>query len=315
MNKILYKEISDCLNKDLSLMEDRMKSLLLEEANFDIGFQKDVLNFLFTKSKRLRPLSIFLVKDSFKSSSDKLIDLAVALELLHNATLVHDDIIDEAEIRRLEPSFNFKYNSKIAVILGDYLLSLSLKLLSKIGSPTVFSYFSDNTLKICKGEINQFFNKEKTVQIEEYLEKSKNKTSSLFLCGVKSALHLIDKENPVYDEQKNAVLDFISNFSLAFQIYDDIENFKSDFETPCVEKQSSDIKNGIYTLPLLYISQQNYLYDIINLNKDTKIYKNALEFSKNYKDEILNVAQNSIMQLNNEYNTNLFIKLADVFKN
>ena len=99
-----------------------------------------------------------------------------------------------------------------------------------------------------------------------------------------------------------------------------IENFKSDFETPCVEKQSSDIKNGIYTLPLLYISQQNYLYDIINLNKDTKIYKNALEFSKNYKDEILNVAQNSIMQLNNEYNTNLFFSfvqqillLADIY--
>ncbi len=108
---------------------------------------------------------------------------------------------------------------------------------------------------------------------------------------------------------------FVLNFSLAFQIYDDIENFKSDFEALNTEKQSSDLKNGIYTLPFLYISQQNHLYDIINLNKDDKVYKEALEFSKNYKDKILNEAQNSINKLNDKYNTSLFIKLADVFKN
>ncbi len=296
-------------------MEDKMKSLLLENGDFEPAFQNDILDFIFAKSKRLRPLTVFLIKNMFNSSDDKLVDLAIALEILHSATLVHDDIIDNARIRRLNPAFNFKYNPQIAVILGDYLLSLSLKLLSKIGSAAVFSYFADNTLKICKGEINQFFNKEKTVTIEEYLEKSKNKTSSLFLCGAKSALHLINKEKLLSNGENDAILDFVLNFSLAFQIYDDIENFKSDFEALNTEKQSSDLKNGIYTLPFLYISQQNHLYDIINLNKDDKVYKEALEFSKNYKDKILNEAQNSINKLNDEYNTSLFIKLADVFKN
>jgi len=296
-------------------MEDKMKSLLLENGDFEPAFQNDILDFIFAKSKRLRPLTVFLIKNMFNSSDDKLVDLAIALEILHSATLVHDDIIDNARIRRLNPAFNFKYNPQIAVILGDYLLSLSLKLLSKIGSAAVFSYFADNTLKICKGEINQFFNKEKTVTIEEYLEKSKNKTSSLFLCGAKSALHLINKEKLLSNGENDAILDFVLNFSLAFQIYDDIENFKSDFEALNTEKQSSDLKNGIYTLPFLYISQQNHLYDIINLNKDDKVYKEALEFSKNYKDKILNEAQNSINKLNDKYNTSLFIKLADVFKN
>lgn len=296
-------------------MEDKMKSLLLENGDFEPAFQNDILDFIFAKSKRLRPLTVFLIKNMFNSSDDKLVDLAIALEILHSATLVHDDIIDNARIRRLNPAFNFKYNPQIAVILGDYLLSLSLKLLSKIGSAAVFSYFADNTLKICKGEINQFFNKEKTVTIEEYLEKSKNKTSSLFLCGAKSALHLINKEKLLSNGENDAILDFVLNFSLAFQIYDDIENFKSDFEALNTEKQSSDLKNGIYTLPFLYISQQNHLYDIINLNKDDKVYKEALEFSKNYKDKILNKAQNNINKLNDKYNTSLFIKLADVFKN
>ncbi len=296
-------------------MEDKMKSLLLENGDFEPAFQNDILDFIFAKSKRLRPLTVFLIKNMFNSSDDKFVDLAIALEILHSATLVHDDIIDNARIRRLNPAFNFKYNPQIAVILGDYLLSLSLKLLSKIGSAAVFSYFADNTLKICKGEINQFFNKEKTVTIEEYLEKSKNKTSSLFLCGAKSALHLINKEKLLSNGENDAILDFVLNFSLAFQIYDDIENFKSDFEALNTEKQSSDLKNGIYTLPFLYISQQNHLYDIINLNKDDKVYKEALEFSKNYKDKILNEAQNSINKLNDKYNTSLFIKLADVFKN
>lgn len=143
-------------------MEDKMKSLLLENDDFEPAFQNDILDFIFAKSKRLRPLTVFLIKNMFNSSDDKFVDLAIALEILHSATLVHDDIIDNARIRRLNPAFNFKYNPQIAVILGDYLLSLSLKLLSKIGSAAVFSYFADNTLKICKGEINQFFNKEKT---------------------------------------------------------------------------------------------------------------------------------------------------------
>lgn len=339
-NKEKYKEILEYFQDDLNALDSRLKSLLFENnrnINFNTDncapkdiFMNNIEQFLFAKSKRLRPVVLFIIKDAvcngiensagapkqLKQTIQKITDLALALELLHSATLIHDDIIDEAHLRRGIETFNIKYNPHIATIAGDYLLSLCLKVLSGIGYCEAFSYFAQNTLNICNGEIDQFFNKNKVVTIETYLNKSKNKTSSLFLAGAKSLLYIINKEiTPISDKVQGAILDFVLNFSLAFQIYDDIENFKSDFEALNTEKQSSDLKNGIYTLPFLYISQQNHLYDIINLNKDDKVYKEALEFSKNYKDKILNEAQNSINKLNDKYNTSLFIKLADVFKN
>jgi len=324
-DKRLYKEILDHFQEDLNLVDYEIKSLL-SENNTKLDF--DISEFLFAKSKRLRPLVLFLIKDALQSiendtkkfqaeTEENIIKLAAALELLHGATLIHDDIIDNADTRRLHPTLNFKYNSKMAVIAGDYLLSLCLKLLSKINLPQIFEYFSENTLNICKGEIDQFFNKNKVVSIEEYIEKSKNKTSSLFIAGAKSILYLINKEANIPVCIQNAILDYVLNFSLAFQIYDDIENFQNEN----FEKSSSDIENGIYTLPYLYISQQNYSYGIMDLksimsvkDKDKKLYLEALNFSKEYLNNTLKHANGSLNKLLGKYKTQNLQKLAETFK-
>ena len=311
-NKKLYKEILDHFNKDLDLVNYEIKSLL-SKNNTELN--EDMSSFLFSKSKRLRPLILFLTKDALNApDNDNIVKLAAALELLHSATLLHDDIIDDAKLRRLKPTINHRYNSKMAVLSGDYLLSLSLKLLCDIGLPEIFCYFSENTLNICRGEINQFFNRGKLVTIEEYLEKSKNKTSSLFMAGAKSLIYLInEKMQKIPDNIQKAFLDYILSFSLAFQIYDDIENFQNEN----TEKISSDAENGIYTLPYLYISQQNHSCDIINfknekLNKE--LYNDALNFSKEYLNKTLDKAKNSLKITRNIYKTELLIKLTEVFK-
>ena len=311
-NKKLYKEILDHFNKDLDLVNYEIKSLL-SKNNTELN--EDMSSFLFSKSKRLRPLILFLTKDALNApDNDNIVKLAAALELLHSATLLHDDIIDDAKLRRLKPTINHRYNSKMAVLSGDYLLSLSLKLLCDIGLPEIFCYFSENTLNICRGEINQFVNREKLVTIEEYLEKSKNKTSSLFMAGAKSLIYLInEKMQKIPDNIQKAFLDYILSFSLAFQIYDDIENFQNEN----TEKISSDAENGIYTLPYLYISQQNHSCDIINfknekLNKE--LYNDALNFSKEYLNKTLDKAKNSLKITRNIYKTELLIKLTEVFK-
>ena len=311
-NKKLYKEILDHFNKDLDLVNYEIKSLL-SKNNTELN--EDMSSFLFSKSKRLRPLILFLTKDALNApDNDNIVKLAAALELLHSATLLHDDIIDDAKLRRLKPTINHRYNSKMAVLSGDYLLSLSLKLLCDIGLPEIFCYFSENTLNICRGEINQFFNREKLVTIEEYLEKSKNKTSSLFMARAKSLIYLInEKMQKIPDNIQKAFLDYILSFSLAFQIYDDIENFQNEN----TEKISSDAENGIYTLPYLYISQQNHSCDIINfknekLNKE--LYNDALNFSKEYLNKTLDKAKNSLKITRNIYKTELLIKLTEVFK-
>lgn len=322
-NKEQYKEILDYFNKDLDLVNFEIKSLLFKNnTNQKTALEDDIGLFLFAKSKRLRPLILFLIKDALKiETNNSIVQLAAALELLHSATLIHDDIIDESNLRRQIPTLNFKYNSKMAVISGDYLLSLCLKELSKINEPKIFEYFSENTYQICKGEINQFFNKNRVVSIEKYLEKSKNKTSSLFMAGVKSLLHLINSAkgnmNKIPNDIQKSILDFVLKFSLAFQIYDDIENFQNDFQGKISEKSSSDIENGIYTLPYLYISQQNNSYGIIDLkNKtfDEKLYNKTLNFSKEYLNNILNEALESIKPLKDKYKTTLLQKLVETFK-
>lgn len=322
-NKEQYKEILDYFNKDLDLVNFEIKSLLFENnTNQKTALEDDIALFLFAKSKRLRPLILFLIKDALKiETNNSIVQLAAALELLHSATLIHDDIIDESNLRRQIPTLNFKYNSKMAVISGDYLLSLCLKELSKINEPKIFEYFSENTYQICKGEINQFFNKNRVVSIEEYLEKSKNKTSSLFMAGVKSLLYLINSAkgnmNKIPNDIQKGILNFVLKFSLAFQIYDDIENFQNDFQGKISEKSSSDIENGIYTLPYLYISQQNNSYGIIDLkNKtfDEKLYNKTLNFSKEYLNNILNEALESIKPLKDKYKTTLLQKLVETFK-
>ena len=311
-NKKLYKEILDHFNKDLDLVNYEIKSLL-SKNNTELN--EDMSSFLFSKSKRLRPLILFLTKDALNApDNDNIVKLAAALELLHSATLLHDDIIDDAKLRRLKPTINHRYNSKMAVLSGDYLLSLSLKLLCDIGLPEIFCYFSENTLNICRGEINQFFNREKLVTIEEYLEKSKNKTSSLFMAGAKSLIYLInEKMQKIPDNIQKAFLDYILSFSLAFQIYDDIENFQNEN----TEKISSDAENGIYTLPYLYISQQNHSCDIINFKYEKlskELYNDALNFSKEYLNKTLDKAKNSLKITRNIYKTELLIKLTEVFK-
>ena len=167
-NKEEYKEILDYFKQDLELVYDEIKSLLFENNN---RLNNEIGEFLFSKSKRLRPVVMFLIKDFFNvkgaEADKKIAQLAAALELLHSATLIHDDIIDCAKTRRGLETFDYRFNSKMAVIAGDYLLALSLKLLSKLNSTKVFEYFSDNTLTICNGEINQFFDKNRIITIDK----------------------------------------------------------------------------------------------------------------------------------------------------
>ena len=134
------------------------------------------------------------------------------------------------------------------------------------------------------------------------------------MAGAKSLIYLInEKMQKIPDNIQKAFLDYILSFSLAFQIYDDIENFQNEN----TEKISSDAENGIYTLPYLYISQQNHSCDIINfknekLNKE--LYNDALNFSKEYLNKTLDKAKNSLKITRNIYKTELLIKLTEVFK-
>lgn len=198
-------------------------------------FNNEILEFIFAPSKRIRPRLIFACLRALEQPiTPQHMKAALATELLHSATLIHDDVVDESLIRRGLETFYKKHGLKMSVILGDYLLSIALKLLCELNNPKILEIFSQNLIQICNGEINQYFLKNKTPTLEDYIEKTTQKTALLFVCGVSSALELCE----IDPETKKNMENFALNFGIAFQIKDDIDDnenvcdsMKEEFKT------------------------------------------------------------------------------------
>lgn len=259
----------DALKSYILKLEDDLVILVKNNKN---NLAKDVLGFCFAKSKRIRPLFTFACAKTLDCAiNNDIQNTALALELLHGATLIHDDVIDESITRREQSSFYAKFGSKKAVIIGDYLLSLCFEVLSKINNPKVLEIFSGNILKTINGEINQFSNNFKYQDEDAYLEKSAAKTANLFICAAQTVCTLCNTT----DDKKRALENFAYNFGLAFQIQNDIENFKNNKE---------DIKNGTYTLPLIYFKQENPTCAIMDITSEQII--KYTDMAQNKADEI-----------------------------
>ena len=259
MDKIIFP-----IKNELEDFENSLKEVILKENNF---LTYDLEKFIFTNPKRLRPIFIFLFSKILKIENPLVMDIALITELIHNASLIHDDIIDEEKIRRNNPTFYEKYGSKLAVLEGDLLLSLALE---KISSTTleISKIFASRIKATIQGEIKQNENLDKIIDIESYLNKTYAKTANLFIVGLE-ALFTLDKKN-------ENLLNFIKSYALAFQIKNDIDDFKTG---------KSDIKNGNYTLPMIYSSLEKtieYVEELKNSalkelnNIENSIYKNSL---------------------------------------
>ena len=258
------------IKNELEKFENELKKVVLSEDNF---LTSDLEKFIFTKPKRLRPIFIFLLAKILKIKSPLVIDIAIITELIHSASLIHDDIIDEEKIRRSNPTFYEKYGSKLAVLEGDLLLSLALEKLSET-TLEISKIFAKRIKKTILGEINQNENLNQEIDIETYLNKTYAKTANLFIVGLEALFTLSKKDENL--------LNFIKNYALAFQIKNDIDNF---------ENNKSDIKNGVYTLPVIYSSIEKANEKIkelksITLNEieniENSIYKNSLIGLVNY---------------------------------
>lgn len=268
--KIIENELN-LLNKSL----ENALNIVPEEIS------KDINNFVFSKSKRIRPALIFFVANAMNYKiSNKILMLSAAVELIHNATLIHDDIIDNADVRRGRTSLNITLGNNLSVLSGDILLSAAMQLLSKLGDMEIIELFSFTLQKMCEGEINQHFSLNKIPTIEEYLRKTQNKTAELFAAALESLCII---ENSDY---RNDIRNFAINFGIAFQIKDDLDNILNTDEG---KPSLSDIHNGIYTLPVILLAEN--IKDITKMNNE----EITAELRKN--PAILNKTQETI----NEY--------------
>lgn len=263
----------EIIKKELALFENELSKSLQTSDN---KLSSDMYNFVFRKSKKLRPKLLLLFAKGLGFEVDtKVLKLACATELLHNSTLIHDDIIDNSFLRRGDQTLNKKYDETISVLAGDYLLSLAMSLLSQCNEVKVFDEFSKSMQLMCKGEINQFFEKKQILSFDEYIEKSKNKTAELYRAALVSLCHLLKVE------EKNLIENFAINFGIAFQIKDDLLNvLNTDNSKPAL----SDLYNGIYTAPVLLLNKD---VDIRTLKDEEIIFE--LNSNKKYIAETQNI--------------------------
>jgi octaprenyl-diphosphate synthase len=209
---------------------------------------------LFTSpGKKLRPTLLFLSSRVLGNDGEEAVFPALALELIHTATLLHDDVIDESESRRGRETVNHRWNNLAAVLLGDYLFAKAFKILVKAGVPELLEIVSKATERVSIGELEQVAELGNT-EIEEsrYLEVISKKTASLFACAGECGQILAG------DNSHNGAIfrDFGENFGIAFQITDDLLDLTGDAKTTGKEV-GKDLRSGWITLPVIHALRQS----------------------------------------------------------
>ena len=215
--------------------------------------------------KRMRPMLILLIAKNFGLVNEATQHAAVGLELLHTASLVHDDVVDESEERRGQASVNASYNNKVAVLVGDYILSTALLSVSFTHSDEIVKELAELGRTLSNGEILQLTNiRNQEISEDVYYQVIKQKTAALFeACAGIGALSVDASKEKVEAARK-----FGQNVGIIFQIRDDIFDY---FESKEIGKPTgNDMAEGKITLPLIYALNKTDDVDMKNLAAKVK---------------------------------------------
>ncbi len=200
--------------------------------------------------KRVRPAVVLLTGGMLGGDQDRLIILAAAIELLHTATLVHDDLIDGALLRRGIPTLNTQWSSAATVLAGDYVFARSAGLAADIGAVDVMQIFATTLTTIVSGEITQLFTSRGSINREDYYQRINAKTASLFEAAARTAAMISTDDEDIIA----AMQGFGYGIGMAFQIVDDILDFTGDQAT-VGKPVASDLRQGLITLPTIYYQE------------------------------------------------------------
>ncbi len=242
---MILTDLTAPIRKDLNKVEQKI-SQSLKTNNLFIQQMVDYL--AHSTGKRVRPALAILSAKYCGNLSEETISLGAALEMLHVATLIHDDIIDNSAIRRKQKTLNFKWGNEVSVLMGDYVFASSFYLMAKDLPKNVLSTLADTTNIICRGEISETFNRFNVNLTEnEYLNVIEEKTASLFAASCQSGAMLAGGN----DLTVKNLYRFGMGVGMAFQVIDDTLDFvgkKSKVGKPVM----SDLREGKLTLPVIH---------------------------------------------------------------
>ena len=245
-----YFELKNSVDEKLVLVEEKIKSKINSEVSL---VQKMTDYHIQTGGKRLRALlTLGSAKLCRYSKGGRDINLAACVELIHAATLMHDDVLDASDIRRGEKTLHSIWGNQSSILVGDYLLSRCFEMMVEDGNLEILKLLSSTSAKIAQGEILQLQHKSEVDMLEEtYLKIISSKTAALFAAATKVGAIISNAEN----KEKDALDFYGKNLGLTFQIANDTLDYSSDLKL-FGKKIGKDFFEGKITLPIIILFQK-----------------------------------------------------------
>jgi geranylgeranyl pyrophosphate synthase len=237
----------DLIQDRLNLVEERLLAEQVPEHSF---INDAAVQLLRAGGKRIRAAISLLSAATFDANYDRAISLAAGVEMLHTATLVHDDIIDDAAQRRGKPTLNANMDTKLSVLIGDYFFARAANLVAETDNLDIMKQFSRTLMTILNGEVNQQLTRWQ-IDRKSYFDRIYAKTGAMFVLAAKSAATLADAS----ETNLRAIENFGYYTGIAFQIVDDVLDFTSK-ASQLGKPVGSDLREGIYTLPVLLFADR-----------------------------------------------------------
>ena len=248
--------------------------VILAELESKVPLISQIGSYLINNGgKRLRPLLTLLSAKALGYSGDHHVLVAAIIEFIHSATLLHDDVVDESDLRRGKPSANAAFGNSASVLTGDFLYSRAFQMMVRTANMGVLDVMAETTNKISEGEVLQLLNcKDPSVSEEKYLQVIYHKTGKLFeaSCELAAVIHP-DANNLKF---KSVLKDYGRYIGNAFQIIDDVLDYIGDEKT-IGKKPGDDLREGNPTLPLIYVmkhgtsEQASLIREAIRTGTDT----------------------------------------------
>lgn len=234
------------IGDELSCTEKCMHNII---SSIELDIVKEALmHIIFTGGKRLRPSLTILSAKICGNNSPKISRLAACIELIHTASLIHDDILDHSDLRRGRKTINYLWNNNIGVLVGDYCYGVASKSMTEQFEPKILSALSDAFISTTEGEVLELIHTNNIQMTKDlYLQIIGKKTAVLFGVACKSGAILAKAP----DRMTDSLAEFGYNFGIAFQIMDDILDYTSKTDE-CGKKVGTDFTEGKITLPIIF---------------------------------------------------------------
>ena len=288
---------------------EELETFLKESISSDIELATEVSSYIVQSGgKRIRPTITILIARALNYQGNELTKLATAIELLHTASLIHDDVVDQSELRRGKISIHKKWNNAHGVLVGDFVYSKAFQLMASLKNKQIIQTLADSTNRISEGEVMQLnFLESKSIKEEDYFEIIGRKTAELFkACAHTAALIAEAEENLV-----KTSCEFAYALGIVFQLTDDLLDYYGD-ELRTGKKIGKDFLEGKITLPLIKA------YDLANTD-DLRLLKRAFETRDEGKlYDVINIISRSgavkeVEKVTNEYSEKC-LNLLDKFQ-